>query len=395
MILTLHVQGTVVKKQGEALSVYIPPEQTNALRKNPPGNKTGINTGKKNAPDKNTSTNTNKNTSKNTTTQSRNTTNKPTKIIISMKKLTSVVISGRISITTPALFALAKNAIPIIFIEKNEPIAILNPYAAHGSVLVRKKQINAINSKTGINIAKKIVTAATENKTRFLMLLAKNRRPRSIATADFLKSKAIYIRKFTKFLSQLTLSTNINTSRATIMGIEGDCTRIYFQAIQTIIPNQLGFSGRNRRPPKDPVNAMLSLGYAILKGFVTMATAATGLEPFAGFLHADRSGKPSLVLDLMETFRQPIIDRTVISLCNKRTIKPKHFETTTQGTRLTTEGKNIFYPAIIKKLGPQTPNELERSSSRNFYKDIMNQARSLARFLLGMQPRFNPFIMTW
>ncbi len=104
--------------------------------------------------------------------------------------------------------------------------------------------------------------------------------------------------------------------RGELMGLEGTGGRLYWKQIGNMLPDELGFEGRShysrkRRP--DAVNAALNYGYGILTSHVWGAAMNAGLEPFAGFLHVDRSGKPSLVLDLMEEFRQPVVDRAILA----------------------------------------------------------------------------------
>jgi len=110
------------------------------------------------------------------------------------------------------------------------------------------------------------------------------------------------------------------------MGFEGTGSRMYYKALQEIFPTNLHFSGRNRRPPRDPVNAAISFGNHLLANEVMTAIVAAGLEPYAGFLHSDRSGRPSLVFDLIEEFRQPIVDRLIIRLFQRQLLVVGDFD---------------------------------------------------------------------
>jgi CRISP-associated protein Cas1 len=101
------------------------------------------------------------------------------------------------------------------------------------------------------------------------------------------------------------------------MGLEGTGGRMYWKQIVNMLPEGLGFSGRSHQGAADAVNAALNYGYGILTSHVWGAVMNAGLEPFAGFLHVDRSGKPSLVLDLIEEFRQPVVDRSILGWLNK------------------------------------------------------------------------------
>jgi CRISPR-associated protein Cas1 len=101
------------------------------------------------------------------------------------------------------------------------------------------------------------------------------------------------------------------------MGYEGTGGRIYWRQIANLVPAECGFDGRDNSPGSDAVNSALNYGYGILYAHVWGAVMNAGLEPFAGLLHVDRSGKPSLVLDLVEEFRQPVVDRAIFTWLNK------------------------------------------------------------------------------
>ena len=122
-----------------------------------------------------------------------------------------------------------------------------------------------------------------------------------------------------------------------ILGIEGICSSIYFRAFGQMLKCEFPFQGRNRRPPKDPVNVLLSLAYTFLTKEVCSALEAESFEPYLGFLHGIRYGRKSLALDMMEEFRQPIVDRLVILLFNKRMIGKYDFDIPQDGRILLNE----------------------------------------------------------
>nr|MDO8109712.1 CRISPR-associated endonuclease Cas1 [Candidatus Sigynarchaeota archaeon] len=431
MILTLHVPGTTVKRVQESLKVYIPPlkpETTSRStksdkavdhekqisndenRKNKKGNliqatlaiQDKVNPSddaeSEVIPTKNNdlSDNAEESISENQAgIAQEGGDQKPVTFQVAINQLSSVIISGNVSITVPVLQHLAKNAVPVIFTEKNKPIAVLNPFAAHGSVRVRKEQFAAIDSERGFYIAKRIIGGALENKARILLGLAKNRAANKPELEKTLRDIAQTIRDGSKKIDVLKYAVDPVVNRFNLMGIEGDGSKEYFSALEKIIPPVFNFSGRNRRPPRDPVNAMLSFGYTILQGYITLGIAAVGLEPFAGFLHADRSGKPSLVLDMMEEFRQPVVDKLIISLVTKGIIKPTHFLSTSTGVLLTEAGRNIFVTRLVKRVAPLRPDEAAKAADKNYYKDIIKQSRDLSKFLLGQSPEYTPHVMDW
>jgi CRISPR-associated protein Cas1 len=418
MILTLHVPGTTVKRVQDSLKVYIPAyavaKPSANLQLDPTDTKTEIENDKVANENVMDNTHDGNETAKpevfagesidkddkideeiQPTEPSNDPEQKPTSFQVAITQLSSVIVSGNVSITISVLQHLAKCAVPVIFTEKNRPIAILNPFANHGSVRVRKEQFAAIDSERGFYIAKQIVGGALENKARLLLGLAKNRASTNPAVEQVLRDCAQSIRSGRQKLESLPYKSDQTANRFNLLGIEGDGTKTYFSALQEVIPPAFNFSGRNRRPPRDPINSMLSLGYTILQGYISIGIAAVGLEPFAGFMHADRAGKPSLSLDLMEEFRQPVVDRLIMALATRGGIKPSHFTTTTTGVLLTDQGRDIFVPKLVKRAAPLRPSEDAAGSNVNYYKDIIKQARDVSRFLLGLQSTYSPFVMAW
>ena len=134
-----------------------------------------------------------------------------------------------------------------------------------------------------------------------------------------------------------------------LMGFEGIASNAYFEVLSKLILNQkeaFPFNGRNRRPPKDAVNAMLSLAYTLIANDCAAALETVGLDPYVGFLHALRPGRTSLALDMMEEFRAYLGDRFVLSLINKRQITPKDFlYQGDNGVVLTDKGRKTFITA--------------------------------------------------
>ena len=151
------------------------------------------------------------------------------------------------------------------------------------------------------------------------------------------------------------------------------------------------FDARNRRPPTDPVNAMLSLAYAMLTRHLTIAVATVGLDPFRGFYHAPRYGRPALALDIMEPFRPIIADSVVLSVVNTGEISPGDFVVGATGTALTAAGRRRFIDAFERRLSQETTHPLfgYRLSMRRL---VLVQARLLTRYLLGEIPSYPHYL---
>jgi len=132
-------------------------------------------------------------------------------------------------------------------------------------------------------------------------------------------------------------------SMEALLGVEGNAARTWFDVLgRTFLT--ITFSGRNRRPPRDPVNALLSFGYTLLANLLAGAIEARGFDPSLGFIHATRPGRPALALDLMEEFRAFVVDRFVLRVCNLKILRPEHFtHDEDKGIRLTREGMRTFF----------------------------------------------------
>lgn len=128
-----------------------------------------------------------------------------------------------------------------------------------------------------------------------------------------------------------------------LMGIEGITSKIYFSAFKLMLRKEFKFQQRTRHPPRDPVNSVLSYGYTILTSEIFGLLFAVGFDPYVGFFHGIRYGRPSLALDMVEEFRAPLIDRLMLTLFNKRILKQEHFDNVEDGILLNREGKNLFF----------------------------------------------------
>ena len=133
--------------------------------------------------------------------------------------------------------------------------------------------------------------------------------------------------------------------RERLLGIEGEAARCYFSALREAFDGGIPFTRRARRPPPDPANALLSFGYVLIGNELASLLGGRGFDPYLGFTHAVRSGRPSLALDLVEELRHPVVDRFVLRACNLRQLRHEHFEedSVRGGIRLTKEGLKTFF----------------------------------------------------
>ncbi len=213
-------------------------------------------------------------------------------------------------------------------IEHNVGITFLSPSGsyiasldcgARGNVLLRRAQYKiADNPNEAGALAQRFVAGKVVNQQKVLNRFVRDYHPDGILADQFNENQV-----FTRHaLKELQTTTDIGC----IMGIEGSVARRYFKLFRHLILNKdFSFSGRSRRPPTDPVNAMLSFFYTLLSSSCRAALQTVGLDPYVGFLHADRPGRSSLALDIVEEFRAYLVDRFVLSMINNRQVSSKDF----------------------------------------------------------------------
>ena len=178
----------------------------------------------------------------------------------------------------------------------------------------------------------------------------------------------------------------------TLLGIEGMAAKIYFAEFAGMFKKdaEFNFSERNRRPPKDPVNALLSFLYMMLSRQATITVARVGFDPYLGYLHTPHHGRPALALDIMEEFRAPICDSVCITMLNGNSIKPADFIRTILGVNLTDAGRRRVMMAFEQRMNETIRHRL-LGYSASYRRILETQARLLARHIMGEIPEYPPF----
>jgi CRISP-associated protein Cas1 len=184
-----------------------------------------------------------------------------------------------------------------------------------------------------------------------------------------------------------------------LLGIEGAAAAHYFGAFAGMLKPEPGsdshvtfdFRSRNRRPPRDPVNALLSLGYSLLAKDCAIAAASVGFDPYVGLYHQPRFGRPALALDIMEEFRPLIADSVVVTVINNRMLEESHFVRAGNAANLTDRGRKIFFEAYESRMmGVVTHPVFDYKVC--YRRAIELQFRLLARVLAGEIPFYRPFV---
>jgi CRISP-associated protein Cas1 len=186
-----------------------------------------------------------------------------------------------------------------------------------------------------------------------------------------------------------------------LLGLEGNAARVYFGAFQGLIKVEdseqlprvfrMDFTGRNRRPPRDAVNALLSLGYSLLSKDLTIACYATGFDPMMGFYHQPRFGRPALALDLMEPFRPLIVDSAVVTAINTKMVTLRDFIGVGETVSLTAEGRKGFYRAYELRMDMLVTHPI--FGYRVSYRRLLEvQVRLVAKLLEGEIGEYPVFV---
>jgi len=306
-----------------------------------------------------------------------------------------ICCSSGVAVSASALDLAVQNNIQIVFARyRGWPYAVLMPASMTGSVRARREQFIAYSDERGFILAKKFVAGKLVNQANLLKLMAKNRRQTDPELAERLygAGKAIYE---TVERVEREQSSKIDERRQQLMNLEAEGARFYWDSIRQILPAELNFKGRETRGARDSFNAMLNFGYqTILFPEVWKAVSYAGLDFYAGYLHADRSGKPSLVLDLMEEFRQQVVDRTLTTLITRRILKPDEIlatEVVEEGRVLSREVIKTLLASFQERLDTEVMFDGQRGPVKSF---IHNQARRVVRFLLR-EAEYTPFCLGW
>jgi CRISPR-associated protein Cas1 len=285
------------------------------------------------------------------------------------------VLNRGVSISADAIEVCCERGIPICFISsRGEVYATLHAAGLGGTVLTRRAQILAYQDVRSVAFVRAITEAKIHNQAANIKYLAKTRAETAPQVAEELRLCAGEVLDMLATLDRIDGGT-VDDVRGSIMGVEGSAGKRYWSAIRAVLPVEYGWPGRVGRGATDPINSLLNYGYGVLYGQVEQAIVLAGLDPFAGFLHADRPGKPSLTLDLIEEFRQVAVDRVVFGLVNR------HFTVSqdAQG-RLAEDVRRNLAEKVLAHLETEIRYEGKRYPIRFV---LQNQARNLAAFLRG------------
>ena len=281
-------------------------------------------------------------------------------------QVSNVNVIGNVQVTTQTLNFLMQEGVDVSFFSRSGTYIGHMTAAASRNIFLRMAQYDCYRDiRRRLVIARRIVENKVNNQ---VALIRKYRwKPEEYDRKNDLQ-------EIDRMLATLKGKETANE----IMGVEGICSAVYFRAYGHMFRCRLEFPGRNRRPPKDPINVMLSLTYTFLTKEVASTLEAESFETYLGFLHGIRYGRKSLALDIVEEFRQPVADRLVLRLFNKQMMSEYDFEFEGGGVLLCEEGFRKFCMEYEKWM-TQPVSEMDPRSFRDILKEQVGLLKKAVR----------------
>jgi len=312
---------------------------------------------------------------------------------IRIRDVSHVALFGNIQISTQAIHTLCNMEIPVTYFSMGGWFYGITRGHSLKNVFLRIEQFRfAHDVNKCLHLARQFVHGKIRNHRTLLM-------------RNHLEPPETIIAKLRQLADDAIAAKSIDE----LLGIEGTAASLYFQQfggmikVEDDIPEtepatksrqrmfNFNFLNRNRRPPTDPVNALLSLAYSLLAKDCTLALLAVGFDPYVGFYHQPRFGRPALALDLMEEFRPLIAESAVLSCINNRAINEQHFVRAGKAVNLTADGRKYFFQAYEQRINSLITHPLF-DYKVSYRRALELQARLLAKTLTGEIPEYTPLM---
>lgn len=350
--LYLTEQRSIVKKDGDTLVVHIPADQKKGTEKR--------------------------------------------KVRVPLIKVDQVVVQGDSTVTTPALLALLEQRADVCFCSYHGQFrGRLAPGLSKNSLIRLQQHRWHDDAERSLALARLFVQGKLANQRTLLLRTNRKRADPAVAKAagdiKGVLNQALAVQR----AEDETIDPRrpqAGTAWGTLLGLEGAAAAFYFDAFQRLLKQDLGFRGRKKRPPTDPVNALLSYGYTLLMNKVASAVQLVGLDPHVGFLHSSQYGKPALALDLMEEFRPVIVDSVVLTLVNNHILQADDFRQEFGVYWLKDGARKTFLVKFEERLNTQIKHPTFDYKA-TYRKCLELQVRLLSKTLTGEVPAYRPFVV--
>lgn len=306
---------------------------------------------------------------------------------IPLRRLDSIIAYGHVNISSELLTRCAQDGRPVVWMSRSGRFLARVGGEVHGNVLLRHAQHLAhADPPRRLAVARCCVAGKIQNSRQMLLRSAR----------DAASQRQAELRELADRLGQLIPAIPETSTIDELLGTEGNAARIYYHGFGLLLKPPDGippFVLRTRRPPTDPVNSVLSFLYGLLRSSIHGSAEAVGLDPYIGFLHGIRPGKPALALDLMEEYRPVFADRLALTLFNRRQLRAGHFEELPGGAvRLTEDGRKL----VLTEWQQSRQKEwVHRTLGRSIHAALLPsvQSRLLARHLRGELPSYMPWLV--
>jgi CRISPR-associated protein Cas1 len=302
--------------------------------------------------------------------------------------LDSIIITSRgVTISSDVVEVCAERGIDIVFIAGNgEVYGRLASPAMIGTVKTRREQLLALSDRRGLILGKAFAFGKIGNQRNLLKYFARYRKVTDKDLYTIMETACKKLETHEEELSKIE-ADNIDIVREQILSVEGRSSSLYWETIKKMLSEEINWPGREGRGAKDPLNSALNYGYGILYGQIEKAIILAGLDPYAGFVHTDRAGKTSLVFDLIEEFRQPVIDRTIFAMIGK-------------GSDIVVDENGMIEDKSKKYIAIKIFERLDDSERYEGIKQkiktiMIKQAQAIASYLRGDRSVYKPFICGW
>ena len=312
-------------------------------------------------------------------------------------KVSSVVLVGNVGVTTPAIAFLLDQGIPLVYLTTLGKLRGRLVGATPLNIALRQMQYQKMDDGAfALGVSRAIVEGKLMNYRTLAQRWGRERTPvaRTLQVSQTAQvSPGDAFRSAAEALAVHAGAVASAADLAALRGVEGAGSKVYFGALRAALRGEWTFEKRARRPPPDPVNALLSLGYTLLGENIASALEIVGLDPYAGFFHADAYGRPALALDLVEEFRGIVADLVALMLVNKRVLDQKDFregDAERGGVYLSERGlrKYLHYYTVRLQTEVLHPYYRQRLT---YQKCFEVQARLLRKVIEGELAAYVPF----
>ena len=293
---------------------------------------------------------------------------------IPIETLDGITIMGQAEVTSHCIQYCLTKGIPLSYYSKGGSYFGRLISTGHVNVERQRMQCSLYQTPFAIELSKKLIKAKIKNQY--------------VVLRRYEKSKNIQESEWAKMIKICRMKVEQTEKISEIMGYEGQAAKAYFKGLSKIIDREFIFHGRNRRPPKDEFNSMISLGYSIIMNELYGTIEEKGLNPYFGFMHTDKEKHPTLASDMMEEWRAVIVDSTVMGMINGHEIHKDDFQVNmdTPGCYLTKEGMRKFIAKLEKKFQTEVKYLGYISYPVTFRRAITLQIENLVRAIENQDP---------